>query len=38
MDVIPKKNTEYVDSAYWDTRFQKEEEYEWLIDYSTFRD
>ncbi len=38
MEVVPKKNTEYVASTYWDARFQQEEEYEWLIDYAAFRD
>uniref|UniRef100_A0ACD5WWB7 Uncharacterized protein n=1 Tax=Avena sativa TaxID=4498 RepID=A0ACD5WWB7_AVESA len=36
-DVAPCTALAYLDPSYWDQRFEKEEHYEWLKDFSHFR-
>lgn len=35
-DHLPDSTAQYGDSAYWNKRFQTEEQYEWCKDYSHF--
>lgn len=31
---IPENNLIYSEKSYWNDRFEKEEKYEWLVNYS----
>ena len=31
---LPKNNSEYLKQEYWDERFAKEEQYEWLVSFN----
>jgi hypothetical protein len=35
---LPKNNLEYGKKEYWDDRFAKEEDYDWLVGYEDVRD
>ena len=34
---IPKNNLTYNEKSYWNDRFEVEEEYEWLVNYSQIK-
>ena len=34
---LPSSNHDYKKPEYWNARFEKEDYYEWLVDYKTFR-
>ena len=35
-DPLPNSNKDYLDKAYWDARFQSEQQYDWFKGYSQF--
>lgn len=37
MDHLPDKNSSYKDVAYWDERYTREQQYDWLGDLSKFQ-
>lgn len=36
-DFLPARNAQYLENAYWNTRFEGEQQYDWLKSYSQFK-